>query len=49
MPVHAILKARDLAEEMGMDLEVWAGKVVEFTVSGGLYNAIVDEDADAGK
>lgn len=52
MPVHAIVKARDLAEEMGMDIEVWAGNIVEFAVKGGLYDAIVDNadgDPDAWK
>lgn len=43
----AIIKARDLAEQMGIPLEVWAGRIVEFAARDGMYDAIVCDEGEA--
>ena len=47
MHPRAVADAKKLAEQMGIPMEVWAGRIIEFAAKGGLYDAIVDGDGSA--
>lgn len=43
----AVIRASELAGEMGIPLEVWAGRVVEFAARDGMYESITDGETNA--
>ena len=47
MHPKAIQKAQELAEGMGIPVDVWAGRVVEFAARDGMYESIVDGEGEA--
>lgn len=47
MHPKAVIRAAELAEEMGVSFEVWAGRVLEFATRDGMYDSITDGETEA--
>lgn len=47
MHPKAVIQAAKLAEEMGIPLETWAGRILEFAARDGMYDSIVDGETGA--
>lgn len=47
MHPKAIIEARKLAESIGIPLEVWAGRILEFAARDAMYDSIVDGEREA--